>query len=187
MKKISWLGTLRCRAGRGHVRNGRADSGALPSVFVPGLFVSVLGLSVLGLAGCTGLQTDPSSAEVPALRSLPIVAVAATQLPDYWQWLEAPVAEKPIRRSRDQQLGCVALHFGIDSQGHLFDLQARRSWPQGEFVEQALAMAATWQFEPVPGNPIRQPVRTTWVLTLQSMAGELRVVDAEHVAQRCRQ
>ncbi len=129
---------------------------------------------------------EPMPTPIHTPRSLPIVAVAATQLPDYWQLVDELVLQTPVTSGRNLQFGCVAVHFGIDAEGRTFDPQVRKSYPQGRFAEQALEWVRGWQFEPVAANPIRQPVRTERVLTIQSVDGSIRLVEAEHVSKFCR-
>lgn len=143
------------------------------------------------LASCASEPlTEMPTAEVPGspalIRALPMIAVAAVQLPDYWLLVDAPVVERPATGGRNLQFGCVALNFGIDADGRTFDIQVRKSYPQGRFAEHAVSLIKAWQFEPVAGNPMHQPVRTDKLLTLQAVDGDVRLVDAEHVAKFCR-
>lgn len=150
-------------------------------------------LGVVGLA-VTGCVTPPPAPEPTdaanggpvLLRSLPMIAVAPAQLRDYWQWQEPLSVQAPASSGRNLQYGCVAVHFAIDAEGQSFDVQVRKSYPQGRFVEPVLAWVKAWQFVPTESNPVRQPVRTDYLLTVQSVDGELRLVDAEHVAKFCR-
>lgn len=148
-----------------------------------------VGWAVLMAMTVTACVTDSSTTPEPMptpMRSLPIVAVAATQLPDYWQPVDELVLQTPVTSGRNLQYGCVAVHFGIDAEGRTFDPQVRKSYPQGRFAEQVLEWVRGWQFEPVAANPIRQPVRTERVLTIQSVDGTIRLVEAEHVSKFCR-
>lgn len=154
-----------------------------------GVRVAVLALMVASCASETTL-TEMPAADVTGsptlIRALPMIAVAAAQLPDYWQLVDAPAIERPATGGRNLQFGCVALNFGIDADGRSFDIQVRKSYPQGRFAEHAVSLVKAWQFEPVAGNPMHQPVRTDKLLTLQAVDGDVRLVDAEHVAKFCR-
>jgi hypothetical protein len=142
-------------------------------------------LAVL-LTGCAGLSSAPDPApRASTAKVLPVIALAPAQLPDYWLLQDEDTPESPATAGRSLQLGCVAINFGIDVEGRSFGGQIRKSWPQGKFVEYALAEVPTWQFEPAPGNPLRQPVRTERVLVLQSVDGKVMPVLAEHIARYC--
>jgi TonB family protein len=147
-------------------------------------------VSVLALSNCANDGVAPSGVESttgPALvRALPMIAVAATQLPDYWQLTEALELQAPASSGRNLQFGCVAVNFGIDAEGRTFDIQVRKSYPQGRFADTVLTMVRDWHYEPTESNPIRQPVRTSQLLTLQAVEGDVRLVAAEHVAKFCR-
>lgn len=149
-------------------------------------------LPVLWLAGCatdtaiTSPDGDTATNGPALLRSLPMIAVASSQLLDYWRWQEPLPLQLAVNSGRNLQFGCVAVHFGIDAEGRSFDVQVRKSYPQGRFVEPVMEWVRDWQFEPTESNPVRQPVRTDYLLTVQSVDGELRLVEAEHVAKFCR-
>ncbi len=137
------------------------------------------------LCGCAGLSSTTEPPRASTAKVLPVIAVAASQLPDYWLLQDDNEAAPPATAGRSLQLGCVAVNFGIDVEGRSFGGQIRKSWPQGRFVEYALAEVPRWQFEPAAGNPVRQPVRTERVLVLQSVDGDVRPVQAEHIARYC--
>lgn len=167
------------------VNTGNRTSAARRGVGVAAMF----GVAWLVVTGCVSAPSSPEPAAGSGpvlLRSLPMIAVAPGQLRDYWQWQEPLSVQAPINTGRNLQYGCVAVHFAIDAEGQSFDAQVRKSYPQGRFVEPVLAWVKAWQFVPTESNPVRQPVRTDYLLTVQSVDGELRLVDAEHVAKFCR-
>lgn len=161
---------------------------ALVRSYIGSAMVAVAGLLI---GGCVSAPSSPEpvGSEVGGpvlLRSLPMIAVAPGQLLDYWQWQEPLSVQAPASSGRNLQYGCVAVHFAIDAEGQSFDVQVRKSYPQGRFVEPVLAWVKDWQFVPTESNPVRQPVRTDYLLTVQSVDGELRLVEADHVARFCR-
>lgn len=144
-------------------------------------------LAAMTLAGCaTEMATDNDSAAAVPMRVLPIISIAPTQLADYWQLADEPVLQAPVTGGGSLQFGCVLANFGIDAEGRTFDIQIRKSYPQGRFADHVVALVKDWQFEAVDGNPMHQPVRTSRLLTLQATDGDVRLVDAEHVAKFCR-
>ncbi len=137
------------------------------------------------LCACAGLSPTPEPSRASTAKVLPVIAVVPSQLPDYWLLQDDSEAAPPATAGRSLQLGCVTVNFGIDVEGRSFGGQIRKSWPQGRFVEYALAEVPRWQFEPAAGNPVRQPVRTERVLVLQSVDGDIRPVQADHIARYC--
>ncbi|NQD38884.1 TonB family protein [Permianibacter sp. IMCC34836] len=143
--------------------------------------------AVLLLAGCAAdMPTENSPVAGTPARVLPIISIAPDQLADYWQLEDEPEVRAPVTGGRNLQFGCVQVNFGIDADGRPFDIQIRKSYPQGRFADHAVALIKDWQFEAVAGNPMHQPVRTGRLLTLQAMDSDVRLVGAEHVAKFCR-
>jgi len=158
----------------------------LPCGSVLGAVMLLASCAVYAPIGDDEVSAPAAPVAASSVRALPIVAVAAAQLTDYWHLRDEPAVRAVVSSGNSLQLGCVALNFGIDADGRTFDIQVRKSWPQGRFADHALGLIKGWQYVAVDSNPIHQPVRSHQMLTLQAVGNDVRLVNAEQVAKFCR-
>lgn len=142
----------------------------------------------LGLFGCASDAPEtPDMAEAVAPRpALPIVTVDATQVAQYWLIDDEPGRTEGKLSGRAVSYGCVAVDFGIDADGQVFDVRVSKSWPQGTFVEFVQQAMRAHEFEPAETNPARQPVRTQWILAAADVDGKKSLHIADQLLHYCR-
>ena len=134
--------------------------------------------------GDSGLSED-SEAPVVTRPTRPIVSIDATQLSQYWQIDDSPSMTEGNLSGRAVNYGCVALDFGIDAEGKVFDARVKKSWPQGAFVEFAKVTLSEYDFDAAETNAALQPVRTIWVLTFADVDGKKSLHKSTHIERYC--
>lgn len=136
------------------------------------------------ISGDAGMG-EQSEAPVVSKPARPIVSIEASQLGEYWQIDDSPSTTEGNLSGRAVSYGCVALDFGIDAEGKVFDVRVKKSWPQGTFVEFANTVLSEFDFEAAETNAARQPVRTMWLLTFADVDGKKSLHKAAHLERLC--
>ena len=151
----------------------------------------VFGLAILsGCASDAPMSGDSDLSEqaqtpVVARPVRPIVSIDAAQLSQYWQVDDSPSTTEGNLSGRSVNYGCVALDFGIDAEGKVFDARVKKSWPQGVFVEFANAVITEFDFDAAETNAAMQPVRTIWVLSFADVDGKKSLHKSTHIERYC--
>jgi protein TonB len=116
------------------------------------------------------LPSGPTTVDLPPLKSVPLVSLAA--LPDVFSegQLDAPLSVlarmPPIypRWARRRGIeGWVTVRFGVNAQGRVEDVTILEAQPSKVFEQSVKRAVSKWRFKPgtVGGMPVRTRVETT--------------------------